>query len=234
MQLRPDQYELLREYQLYDIYVNELGDVCISECDQLSSRPYCTVFATTFWSPGTLFDNEGFPLFQGKRGVCAKIRLTMADTSTTSRSEKTDLFTMAARTLKSYFLKPRLLQTVMIERQKLYDQMVTVKHQLKIYKHIELLTVSINNSSQTITTFSARVRNGNLDETTKQVYLNNIKEAEESRAASMIRRQDLLTKVMYGSKLAAQEELRRLTSKCAELTEEIFSTHTALGSAIQS
>lgn len=74
--LRADQYKKLQDGQVHDIYVNKYGDVCLSRLDDRLDTTTCAVFATTFWSPVSV-DGEGYPIFQGVRGVRAKLYMSL-------------------------------------------------------------------------------------------------------------------------------------------------------------
>jgi hypothetical protein len=55
---------------IFNIYVNHLGDICLRKRNK-SNPDGGVIFATT-QCPSCL-DEEGYPVFQGVRGVCAKI-----------------------------------------------------------------------------------------------------------------------------------------------------------------
>jgi hypothetical protein len=55
---------------IFNIYVNHLGDICLRKKTK-SCPPGGVIFATT--QRPSSWDEEGYPVFQGVRGVCAKI-----------------------------------------------------------------------------------------------------------------------------------------------------------------
>ena len=57
---------------IVNIYANHLGEICVRMIDK-QSPTNGIIFATTDWSDNYATDSEGYPIFQGVRGVCAKI-----------------------------------------------------------------------------------------------------------------------------------------------------------------
>jgi hypothetical protein len=74
IKLRENEYQKLKRLRcMVDVYVNHMGEVCIRSFDQ-DPAPGGMVFATTDWSQNYEQDEEGYPIFQGVRGVCGKIQ----------------------------------------------------------------------------------------------------------------------------------------------------------------
>jgi hypothetical protein len=74
VKLRADQYDKLKRWKdhyVFNIYVNHLGDICLRKRNKPPPRGGF-IFAVTQWST-CQEDEEGYPVFQGVRGVCAKI-----------------------------------------------------------------------------------------------------------------------------------------------------------------
>lgn len=132
MKLRADQYELLRENSLYDIYVNKYGDVCLSQLNQIPDPSTCTIFATTFWSKDLPVDAEGYPTFQGVRGVCAKI-FSSSPLMNPHSSSRNAFWTETALVMKNLFLKTSIpgtgslsLSELLLLRQEKYSQLAAL------------------------------------------------------------------------------------------------------------
>lgn len=71
--MRLNEYIKLKRLKCHvDIYVNHMGEVCVRDVNKDRANEGM-VFATTDWSDNYATDNEGYPVFQGVRGVCAKI-----------------------------------------------------------------------------------------------------------------------------------------------------------------
>jgi len=73
VKLHQDQYAKLQRLKCnVNIYANHLGDICIRELHKQDPTDGI-IFATTDWSDNYATDSEGYPTFQGVRGVCASI-----------------------------------------------------------------------------------------------------------------------------------------------------------------
>lgn len=55
-----------------NIYANSRGEICVRELTKREPTGGI-IFATTDWSDNYATDSEGYPTFQGVRGVCANI-----------------------------------------------------------------------------------------------------------------------------------------------------------------
>jgi hypothetical protein len=101
VKLRGDQYDKLKRWKdsVCDIYVNHLGDVCLRKFERDPPNGGA-VFAQTSWLDGYDEDDEGFPVFQGVRGVCAKINGSCSPVTSPVLT-----LTKALQTFKFFFVR---------------------------------------------------------------------------------------------------------------------------------
>jgi hypothetical protein len=84
VRLRDDHYRKLKRMNcICFVYVNHLAEVCIRKMDQ-EPPTGGVIFATTQWNDNSPLDEQGFPLFQGVRGVCAKLVMNPTPSSPSS------------------------------------------------------------------------------------------------------------------------------------------------------
>jgi hypothetical protein len=125
--LRDDQYDKLKRWKdcVVDIYVNLHGDVCLRKVDR--DPPYGgVVFAQTSWLKGYGEDPQGYPVFQGVRGVCAKIN---GSSPPVVRSPILKL-NKAIRAIKTIFVREGRQLSVdelRSKRQRLYQELAAMK-----------------------------------------------------------------------------------------------------------
>jgi hypothetical protein len=127
--LRDDQYDKLKRWKdcVCDIYVNLYGDVCLRKFER--DPPHGgAVFAQTSWLKGYAEDAQGYPVFQGVRGVCAKINGTCP---LVVRSPILKL-NKAIRAIKTMFIREGrelTLDELQSKRQGLYQELAAMKRQ---------------------------------------------------------------------------------------------------------
>jgi hypothetical protein len=128
--LRADQYSQMRAAGncLFDLYVTHLGDVCAQSAQKAPPKDG-TIFARASWLSTYGLDEQGYPVFQGVRGVCARI-LNPAPLVSYSTFEKLRHSTSAIR---SFFVNDdsRLsLAELMAKRLQLFEQLVALQNNI--------------------------------------------------------------------------------------------------------
>jgi hypothetical protein len=100
--LRADEYEKITsgaKGSVFNLLVNHLGDVCVAKLDKPTPKGG-VVFATAAWLPSYAQDSEGYPTFQGVRGVCAKISTFASSAARTITEDPLNLVHSTLRAIK--------------------------------------------------------------------------------------------------------------------------------------
>jgi hypothetical protein len=136
VRLRPDQYENLKKWKCScDVFVNYLGDICIRQFERdPPDHGRGVIIGTTDWFESYDRDKEGYPVFQGTRGVCVKIN--SSPPPITSPSLLSDMLGKTTRSLKKLFIDgtDQPLLKVMSRRLELFDQIARIDTPLKSSK----------------------------------------------------------------------------------------------------
>jgi hypothetical protein len=115
--------------------VNYLGDICIRQFERdPPDHGRGVIIGTTDWFESYDRDKEGYPVFQGTRGVCVKIN--SSPPPITSPSLLSDMFGKTTRSLKKLFIDgtDQPLLKVMSRRLELFDQIARIDTPLKSSK----------------------------------------------------------------------------------------------------
>lgn len=167
MRLREDQFEKLVRWNCNcDVFVNHFGDVCVRKFER--DPPHGgTVFATTSCINLKL-DKEGYPVFQGTRGVCAKIFSPPPPPNPNTQVGK--LFHRTKQAIKSIFVKSKSdmsLLDLMQRRQTLFGELAKIKRQYNIYQDCLVernnIESAIQRNEDQIALFKSNCHDENVD-----------------------------------------------------------------------
>jgi hypothetical protein len=199
VKLRGDQYDKLKRWKdsVCDIYVNHLGEVCLNRFSK--SPPHGgEVFAQMSWLPSYQTDSEGYPVFQGVRGVCAKINCSSSGVIHISRLGK--LFHGASRSFRTLFVSPPTLPSeatllgLMSERQALYGELAQILRQKASLKERHQQSNTVNTDPVVVTPVIAPVA---------RVTISHLKIEKKNVKKELTRRKLLIKKKVKANNQAA-------------------------------
>jgi hypothetical protein len=163
VRLRPDQYENLKKWKCScDVFVNYLGDICIRQFERdPPDHGRGVIIGTTDWFESYDRDKEGYPVFQGTRGVCVKIN--SSPPPITSPSLLSDMLGKTTRSLKKLFIDgtDQPLLKVMSRRLELYARGAELDRKHEVFqlrsRQLLILGTALKENLELIESHSARL-----------------------------------------------------------------------------
>lgn len=167
MNLRPDQYDKLRKGNCEcDLYVTHLGDVCVHFENDPPMKGM--KFATTNWLNSCPQDEEGYPIFQGVRGVCAKIG-GLSESAASSFKTENSLWKQTSRAIQTLILGELELpvRQVMAKRQEIFRSIAAIDRE---FDNRDLLAADIQRNSESIELRTCACQQLDRNEETQSTY----------------------------------------------------------------